>query len=98
MNYKTIIKTSLLVLIISSLNACAFIPKTVKATAKEKMACDTITSEWDLDVVTFSGTDCYDEGCVAVFAAVPIVTAAISLPIVLIGNSIHFVEKQLRCN
>ncbi len=100
MNYKTIIKTSLLVFIIISLNACAFIPKTIKASTKEKMACDMVTSEWDIEVVALGdfNNGCHNEACVGVYAAVPIVTAVISLPIVLIGNSIHFVEKQLRCH
>ncbi|VAX00762.1 hypothetical protein MNBD_GAMMA22-881 [hydrothermal vent metagenome] len=100
MNYKSLIKISLLIFIITSLNACAFVPKTVKATSHETMSCGMVTSAWELDVVAVGGlgANCYNEACIVVFGAVPIITAVISLPIVLIGNSIHYAEKQLRCD
>ncbi len=100
MNIKQCRNVILLVFMVSVLNACAFIPKTITATKSEQSTCDMATSEWDLDVVALfdSNSHCDSEGCLAVLVAVPVVTFAVSLPIVAIGNSIHFIERQFRCN
>ncbi len=100
MNFKQLRNVILLVFIVSLLNACAFIPKTIPVTTTEQSTCDMATSEWDLDVVALGGVNshCDSEGCLAVLVAVPVVTFAVSLPIVAVGNAIHFIERQFRCN
>ena len=99
MNRKTVLHISLLVLIITMLDGCAFIPKTIPTTTHNKITCSTVTTEWGVTVIPFDGPGfyCHDEACAMVIVAIPLVTAAVTLPIVLIGNSIHFLEKQLRC-
>lgn len=89
-----------LVLIVSSLNACAFIPRTETTTSYNGTACSTVTSEWYIDVIAFDdpGFHCDDEICAQIILAVPVVTAVVSLSIVAIGSVVNFTEKQFRCN
>lgn len=100
MNYKTVFNISVLVFIVMLQNACVFIPQTATTTSYNNKSCSTVTSEWDIKMIPFDGPgfQCGDEACVAVFIAVPVVTAVVSFPIVAIGNAINFVEKQFRCN
>ncbi len=78
---------------------CAFAPKSIPDTSLDSN-CTLSTNEWTLDVTPIDIGDvyCHSEACAMVILSVPVVTAAISIPIILIGNSIHLIEEQLRCN
>jgi len=101
MKCKFFLKVSVTSLLLITLNACAFIPKTITTTTHNSKPCTTVTSEWTIEVVTFDsgGIDCgHSEGCAMVILAVPLVTAAVSFPIVIIGSIVNSVEKQFRCD
>lgn len=80
--------------------ACAFIPKTVSEPKYSESSCSTITSEWDIEVIAIndSGFACHDEACAIAIVAIPIITAAVTIPLVIVGNTINFVEKQFSCD
>ncbi|MFV2061348.1 MAG: hypothetical protein ACC653_11745 [Gammaproteobacteria bacterium] len=100
MNIKTIYNISLLLIVLILFTGCAFTPKTIPGSTQPTASCDLSTSEWTIDVtpIDITGAHCHSEACAMVIVAVPLVTAVISLPIVLIGNSIHIIEEQLSCN
>ncbi len=100
MNLKIVQLISILFLVCVSLNGCAFVPKSIPDTTTHNRACQLSTNEWTIDVIPIDISDlyCHDEICAIVVLSVPVVTAAISIPIMLIGNSIHMIDEQLSCN
>lgn len=100
MNYKLGLNLVFIILLTSNIVSCAFVPKTVSRSATNKPYCKMSTRDWEVEVIPidFSGNYCFDELCAAVILAVPIVTAAFTLPIVIIGDSIHYIEEKIRCN
>jgi hypothetical protein len=99
MKFRTILNVIVLVLLISQLNACIVVPKTVPSTGYKGTVCETVSAEWDLELVGIGGSvhNC-TEGCLLALAAAPVVSIIVSAPIVLVGNSINYIEKQIRCN
>lgn len=100
MKNNTFLNTGLLLFIVTMMNACAFIPTTVPEPAYSQPSCETVTSELDIEVITFNGSGfhCQNEGCAAAFVALPIITAAVTLPLVAIGNTVNYIERQFRCD
>jgi hypothetical protein len=100
MNNKIILTFNLLSIVATLLNACAFAPKAIPGTTHISETCEVSTSEWTIEFIPLGAPDhlCHSEACAIVIFAIPVVTAAIAIPIVLIGNSIHMIEEQLSCN
>lgn len=97
---KAILKIIVLCIIVLIAPSCAFIPQTVTTTKHNNKACTTASSEWVIKVVTFSDSNlrCDDNACLMLITGVPVVTAVLSLPVVVIGNVINYVEKVIRCD
>ncbi len=89
------------------LSACIYVPKIVEdrapscelTTKKLELALDDQVSSFFLEE-GFPIHECQGDSCwvqLSVIAAVPIGTALVSGTIVLVGNTVHWIEKQSRC-
>jgi len=91
----------LVMLLAGALNACGFMPVT-QTDHKYAEECGVITKAWKLD--TWGASDnlsisgCSDPECLLLFMSVPAATAIISGTIIAIGNTVHWLEKQGKCD
>lgn len=85
------------------LTGCAVIPKYAKQTSPE--SCDLYTKELELEVLNHSDTvglaHCSGSSCgaaLAVSAGVFVSSVVVSGSIYLVGNTLHWLEKESRCS
>lgn len=95
-------------LLVVGLSSCVFIPTLSREPPDP--GCELATRELDLALIdgsdlfkeTFRRYDgCVNEACLAVFAAMvtlPVGSLLVSGSLVLVGNSIHWIEAQGRCD
>jgi len=97
------IKKVLFLLVLSLVTtSCAFVPEVDKDQGYAKQ-CDMVTRKLNLASITLGHLDCGvgsggDEACLAAIGvAIPAVTLVVSGSIVVIGNTLHWVEYQGTC-
>lgn len=88
------IKSLLILTSVLALSSCAVVPKFSDKTDD----CELFTREFTLDIATIDGLQCDNESCIALILGVGTVTAIVSGSIYLVGNTVHFLEKQGRCD
>jgi hypothetical protein len=80
------------------LQGCVFYPRTIPS-AEEK--CRTVSREWVLDSVQMGGFgSCSGRDCAYLLVAVGAVAAAsavVSGSVVLVGNTVYWLEKRGKC-
>jgi len=82
----------------TNLIACAFVPK-VEHKQKYANSCEMYTKELTLDAVSLGGLDCGgNSSCVVAASLVPVTTFLVSGSIVLVGNTLHWLEYQGSCD
>jgi len=92
------LKPVLIVCFAANLVACAFVPK-VDHKQKYARNCEMYTKELTLDAVSLGGLDCGgNSSCVVVASLVPVTTFLVSGSIVLVGNTVHWLEYQGSCD
>lgn len=95
---KFFVKINIFGLLSMSLIGCAFIPK-VDHKQTYAQNCEMYTKELTLDSISLWGLDCGgSSGCVAVASLVPVTTFLVSGSIVLVGNTVHWLEYQGSCD
>ena len=76
------------------LSACV-LPKTVQNDSPD---CKTVTKKLALEVLEYQGVYCHGhDDCLAV-ATVWLTATAVSGSVVIIGNSVHWLEEKARCS
>ena len=76
------------------LSACV-LPKTVQNDSPD---CKTVTKKLALEVLEYQGVYCHGhDDCLAV-ATVWLAATAVSGSVVIIGNSVHWLEEKARCS
>jgi hypothetical protein len=92
------VKLMVLVCLMANLMACAFVPK-VDSQQDYAKHCELYTKELTLDAVSLGGLDCgTSSSCLAIAAIVPATTLLVSGSIVLVGNTLHWLEYQGSCD
>lgn len=81
---------------ITLLAACIVTPKTIDDV--QHRDCRLVTRKWELETSVVGAGACINEACVAALLALPVVSGAISGSIVLVGNTLHWLEAQGRCS
>ena len=95
---RSFIKINLTALMVLNLVACAFVPKVEHSQTYAKN-CEMYTKEFTLDAISLGGLDCGgNTSCVAVAGLIPITTFLVSGSIVLVGNTVHWLEYQGSCD
>lgn len=98
MNTRTILYLLALCL---SITSCAFIP-TIDKDQSYASRCDMITKKMTLTTVVLDNANCSgqnQEAClVALVVGVPAVSLVVSGSVVVVGNTIHWVEYQGTCD
>ena len=98
MNIKVGLRVILTSFMLLNLIACAFVPK-VDHQQDYAKHCEMYTKELTLDAVSMGGLDCGGNStCVAVAGIVPVTTFLVSGSIVLVGNTLHWLEYQGSCD
>lgn len=80
------------------LNACVFIPKKLPNNTAPN-SCQMVNKEYTLEaeqVVNF-GAHCDSGACLIALLGIPVLSLVVSGTIVLIGNTIHWVEYYSSC-
>jgi len=93
-------KVLMAVLLISLVSGCAFYPKAQQVEANSE--CDLYFKKLTMDV-TSSRIECHGGGnsagtCIILAGVVAGGTAVVSGSIVLVGNTLHWLEKQGKCD
>jgi len=92
------IRPVIIVSLVANLIACAFVPK-VDHKQQYAKSCEMYTKELTLDAVSLGGLDCGgNSSCVVVASLVPVTTFLVSGSIVLVGNTVHWLEYQGSCD
>ncbi len=97
------LKVALIIFISLFTVSCAVVPVTKPHSARDR-ACGLSTHQWNLDLVKAGhySASCNSPECILVtgVAAIAVVgvTAIVSGSIVLVGNVVHWVEQQGRCD
>ncbi len=81
--------------------SCVFIPK-IKEEQSVSVVCDTYTKELTLSISTIQANDCGNDieagACLLLLAVgVPAVSFVVSGSVVLVGNTLHWLEYQGAC-
>ena len=98
MNKKVGLRVILTSFMLLNLIACAFVPK-VDHKQDYAKHCEMYTEELTLDSISMGGLDCGGNStCVAVAGIVPVTTFLVSGSIVLVGNTLHWLEYQGSCD
>lgn len=93
MYFKQILLNIILILLLSS---CTYIPVTVD---NKKDQCEMVSKKFELSVTDIKGIRCHGgEDCLLMLVTVPLGSLIISGSIVLIGNTIHWLEYQSTCD
>lgn len=80
-----------------SINACAYVPIT-KPQLDQDDSCHMLTNELELkEVQLIKSGNCAGDACAA-FIVVPVSSFIVSGSIVLIGNTLHWLEKNGTCS
>lgn len=91
-------KCLVLVCVAANLVACAFVPKVDNQQDYAKH-CEMYTKELTLDAVSLGGFDCGgSSSCVVIASLIPVTTFLVSGSIVLVGNTVHWLEYQGSCD
>ncbi|MCK5603963.1 hypothetical protein KAR91_18900 [Candidatus Pacearchaeota archaeon] len=98
MKYSKIRNICILIFIIFTLQSCVVLPKTVEDESNCELYTKQITLEMKAipDFTYISG--CHDEICLLLLFAPVTVSAVVSGSIMLAGNTIHWIEKEGRCD
>ena len=99
-------KFTIIVVLIMFLTSCTFIPKVVHDTDDRR--CNLSTSQRTLDI-SAEGSDqflhgCANSssdsafGCILLASLYSTATAIISGSVVIVGNTLHWIEKQAKCD
>ena len=92
---KGLISLSTVMTVLAYMLSACVLPKTV---ANDSPDCKTATKKMTLEVLEYQGVYCYGhEDCLAV-ATVWLATTAVSGSVVIIGNSVHWLEEKARCS
>lgn len=98
-----IARTALLVMLCLLLSSCMVVLPEVAD--DDDPSCDLVTDSYTLNIEVAGGSmatsdmkGCNDALCALIFFAVPIGSLAVSSSIVVVGNTVHWVEKQGRCD
>lgn len=95
---RSVIKVTLIAVLALNLAACAFVPKVEHSQTYAKN-CEMYTKELTLDAISLGGLDCGgNTSCVAVAGLIPVTTFLVSGSIVLVGNTVHWLEYQGSCD
>ena len=89
-------KTIWLLAGIALLSGCIVTPRTVHDS--DHGDCRLVTRKWELETSMVGAGACTNEACVAALLALPVVSGAISGSIVIVGNTLHWLEAQGRCS
>jgi hypothetical protein len=94
-------KLMFLFIIITSLSACAVYPKTKHDL--DNARCQLHTKKFSLDATSIktkcsSGSAHGGALCIAVMGLVGVTTAVVSSSVVILGNTVHWIEKQGKCS
>ena len=95
---RSVIKVTLVAVVALNLVACAFVPKVEHSQTYAKN-CEMYTKELTLDAISLGGLDCGgNTSCFAVAGLIPVMTFLVSGSIVLVGNTVHWLEYQGSCD
>ena len=95
---RSVIKVTLVAVVALNLVACAFVPKVEHSQTYAKN-CEMYTKELTLDAISLGGLDCGgNTSCFAVAGLIPVTTFLVSGSIVLVGNTVHWLEYQGSCD
>jgi len=94
-------KLATFMLVISLLSSCAVYPRFKERHVPEQ--CKVLTKKVELNFVGggISGGDCKADGCLVIFgvaAGIFVSSVVISSSIYLVGNTVHYLEKEVRCD
>lgn len=77
---------------------CMVVPR---AMDRDPIDCDTVSVPWTVELVgDASGFNCSGSGeaCLVFLVAIPMASLIISSTFVLVGNTVYFIERGLRCD
>lgn len=96
-NPLTLFLKALTLSLLMSITACAYLPAS-KPTLNQDDSCQMLTNELELkEVQLIESSHCAGDAC-AIFIAVPASSFIVSGSIVLIGNTLHWLEKNGTCS
>lgn len=92
------LKPAIVFVVYVSLAACAFVPKVEREQSYAKQ-CDMYSKALTLDAVSLGRLDCGgSSSCMALAGLIPATTFLVSGSIVLVGNTLHWLEYQGSCD
>ncbi|MDP2561593.1 hypothetical protein [Psychrobium sp. 1_MG-2023] len=79
-------------------SACVFVPEQTVPSQLIR-PCDTITKKYTLEVKEVESLDCAGNaiGCLVAVAGAPAASLVVSGSVVLVGNTLHWLEYHSRC-